>query len=94
MKKYKYCADGGCLMLGNALFTCHYPNGYGDGEFYVFVNNNPKFDATCKAHYVGSVEGKINVYADDCSTDTVLCQLEGRYGVFADCGTMYLEKWA
>lgn len=93
MKKYIYSCDGGALMLGNDDFTCHYLNGYGDGEFCVFVCNVVPKAKRGVVKFVGSVQGKFKVYGYDCDKDEVLCELDGTYGVYCNNGDMYLEKW-
>lgn len=93
MKKYTYACDGGALMVGNDDFTVHFLNGYGDGHFSVFVCDTIPKGKKNKVDFVGSIDGKFNIYEYDCSKDKVLCKLEGRYGVYCDNGDMYLERW-
>ncbi|MBR5272780.1 MAG: hypothetical protein IKU25_05230, partial [Clostridia bacterium] len=81
----------GSLMVGNDDFTVHFPNGYGDGVFTVTVSDKKP---TGKRHkFIGSIDGKFNVYDDDCDKDTVLCELDGTYGVYCNNGDIYLVKW-
>ena len=86
---YDYSCDGGSLMLGNRDFQVAFPNGFGDGEFPVYIGNTGY--TVCKEFYgdrvrfVGSIEGTFNVYAYDCLTkdelinpDHILVTLTGR----------------
>ena len=104
MKKYRYSCDGGSLMIGNADFACHYPNEYGDGTHTVIVSEVNEVKTPQDLYkFVGCVIGKAKVYNYDCydekereDPENVLCELNGRYGVYAkkgDCGDMLIEHW-
>lgn len=101
---YEYSCDGGSLMLGNKDFQVAFPNGFGDGGFPVYIGGPGR--RVCKefhgdrVRFVGSIEGKFNVYSYDClngdelvDSDNILVTLNGRYGVYACEGYMFLEKW-
>lgn len=42
MKEFNYSTDGGSLMLGTEEFKAHYSNGYGDGNFTVYIDESGK----------------------------------------------------
>lgn len=101
---YEYSCDGSALMLGNKDFQVDFPNGYGDGGFPVYIGGPGR--RVCKefhgdrVRFVGSIEGEFNVYSYDClngdelvDSDNILVTLNGRYGVYACEGYMFLEKW-
>ena len=101
---YEYSCDGGSLMLGNKDFQVAFPNWFGDGEFPVYIGTTGY--TVCKefhgdrVRFVGSIEGEFNVYSYDClngdeliNPDYILVTLNGRYGVYACEGYMFLEKW-
>lgn len=93
MKKFNYFADGGSLMLGTKTFKARYSNGYGDGDFTVYIDESGK-DADGKIwKYIDIVEGKFNVYDCDGRDAEVLTTLNGCYGVYHNRGDMLLVKW-
>lgn len=107
MKVYEYSCDGGSLMIGSVDFACHYGNNFGDGSHLVYLFENGEMkkryrDVNKVWEFVGSVLGKANVYDYDCydkderaNKDNVLCELNGRYGVYAkrNNGDMAIEYW-
>lgn len=92
MKKYHYACDGGSIMLGTETFKAHYNNGFGDGEFKVEIYGE-NTEIPDKYKFVDSVEGKFNVYDYDCGDAEVLCELQGRYGIYHYSGDIILQKW-
>lgn len=101
MRKFKYDCDGGCIMLGNASSRVCFPNGFGDGEFTVYVCDKNKKD-TKHYEFLGTVSGSVvNIYSYDCLWGDELLEAEnirytlpeGRYAVYANSGTIILEKW-
>ena len=100
MKKKIYGCDGGCIMIGNGSFRVHIPNGIGDGDHFVYVySKGEKFDLGSKT-WMCSIEGTdIFVYRYDCLSKEELFQpknlvlmLSGRYGVYADRGSVHLVE--
>lgn len=93
MKEFNYSADGGLLMLGTEAFKAHYSNGYGDGNFTVYIDESGKAPDNILWKFVDSVEGQFNVYDYDCGNAKILTTLNGRYGVYRNHGDMLLVKW-
>lgn len=93
MKKFNYSTDGGSLMLGTEAFKAHYSNGYGDGDFTVFIDESGKDPDEKRWKYVDSVEGQFNVYDCDTKDAEVLTALNGCYGIYCYHGDMLLVKW-
>lgn len=101
---YEYSCDGGTLMLGNKDFQASFLNGFGDGCFPIYIGtlgrSVPKEFHGDRVRFVGSIEGEFNVYSYDwlkgdelVNSDNILATLNGRYGVYACEGYMFLEKW-
>lgn len=101
---YEYSCDGGALMLGNKDFQVDFPNDYRDGRHSVYIGKSGYTVASefhgDRVKFVGSIEGEFNVYSYDClrgeeliDSDNILVTLNGRYGVYACDGWMFLEKW-
>lgn len=101
---YEYSCDGGSLMLGNKDFQVAFPNDYGDGRHLVYIGTTgrtvPDTFHGDRVKFVGSIQGEFNVYSYDCleeselvDSDNILVTLNGRYGVYACEGYMFLEKW-
>ena len=98
MKKYTYSCDGGSLLVGNPACVTHIVNGYGDGEFGVYLlDDGDKLKDGLK--FITSIRGyDIKVYDYDCLR---LCELEehvlfgltGRFGIYSDGGDIYIERW-
>lgn len=93
MKEFNYSTDGGSLMLGTEAFKAHYSNGYGDGNFPVYIDESGKDPDSNYWDYVDSVEGQFNIYDDDGRYAEVLTTLNGRYGIYNHLGGMLLVKW-
>lgn len=93
MKEFNYSADGGSLMLGTEAFKAHYSNGYGDGDFTVYIDESGKDPDEKRWKFIDSVEGQFNVYDYDGKSAEVLIALNGRYGVYNNHGDMLLVKW-
>lgn len=93
MKKFNYSADGGSLMVGTEAFKAHYSNGYGDGDFTVYIDEDGNDPDSNHWKFLDSVEGQFNVYDDDGRYAEVLTTLNGRYGIFSNHGDMLLVKW-
>lgn len=93
MKQFTYFADAGSVMVGNDDFKALYGNKYGDGEFSLFVEDFYDEINTDKYTFISVVNGKFNVYNYDCSGAEVLCELNGRYGIFANYGDIVFKKW-
>lgn len=91
MKEFNYSTDGGSLMLGTKAFKAHYSNGYGDGKFTVYIDENGNDPDNWK--FVDSVEGQFNVYDYDTNDAEILTTLSGRYGIYCKHGNMLLVKW-
>lgn len=96
MKKYTYYCDGGSLKLGNGNFTATYGNDFGDGDFEVRIYDSEeevmKDYELNQLNFKGSVEGEISIYEYDCGNE-ILTTINGRYGIYAHCGDIILEKW-
>ena len=92
---YEYSCDGGSLMLGNKDFQVAFPNDYGDGRHSVYVGTAgrtvPDTFHGDRVKFVGSIDClEENELVD---SDNILVTLNGRYGVYACEGYMFLEKW-
>lgn len=94
MKKYIYSCDGGCIKIGNEQFNVHLPNGYGDGFHRIYVGTEKEIEnlRPKDSEFIGSIEGKFNVYEYDCGNE-ILFELEGCYAIFKYKGTIYFERW-
>lgn len=92
MKEFNYSADGGSLMLGTEAFKAHYSNGYGDGNFPVYIDESGKDPNNKHWKFVDSVEGQFNVYDYDGKGAEVLTTLNGCYGIYNHFGGMLLVK--
>lgn len=100
MREFKYCCDGGTIMMGTSKCRFSIPNDYGDGTFNVyilpkdeslggFVSDITKFYDDWD--WRGCVEGEdIKIYSYDCvhsekeADEYVLTTLSGRYHVYAE----------
>lgn len=95
-KKFTFSCYAGSLMLGTEAFKAHYHNGYGDGDFTVFIDDNKEVDTytTERWHFLDCVCGNFCVFKSDSDRETeVLIELSGRYAVFNRCGDILLQKW-
>lgn len=94
MKKYYYTAEAGSVMLGTEGFKAHYPNGSGDGDFKIYIDEaddvaNPE---AVGWHFVDVVEGIFDVYDYDCYEAERLTSLIGRYLIYSRSGDILLKK--
>ena len=93
----RYSCDGGSIMIGNRDSRVCFPNGFGDGDFNVSIN-----ESCIGWRWVGTAEGDcFHVYSYDClhgdeldNKENILYTLSGRYGVFCNLGDIVLEKWS
>lgn len=91
-------SDAGSVKLGDVAGTCGFmvPNGYGDGCHGVTIVKRGGFNKHAMRN-VTSVEGRFQIYTYDCADlapagpDAKV--IEGRYGVYAQDGTVFFEKW-
>lgn len=104
MKEAKYSADGGAICIGSGKCQSCFPNGYGDGEFTVYVIENEEERKQNNFYkdwrWVGSVQGtKIRVYNYDCYSnkeelkENIVFELSGRYGIYVNEGNVVLVNW-
>ena len=100
MKRKLYGCDGGSICIGTSEARACYTNGFGDGSHWVYVCEHHEKDLD-GWDFKGAVEGpNIRVFDYDCLTTEecednkhVLFKLSGRFGIFADNGTIVLERW-
>lgn len=91
-------SDAGSVKLGDVAGTCGFMvlNGYGDGCHGVTIVKRGGFNKHAM-RIVTSVEGRFQIYTYDCADlapagpDAKV--IEGRYGVYAQDGTVFFEKW-
>jgi hypothetical protein len=97
-----YGCDAGSLLIGNKDFTCHIGNGYGDGEYPVFISQTVVKSEDKRAYeFVTDVRGTFFVYNYDCyktekeltDAKNIIVQLSGWYAIYRNNGKMLLEKW-
>lgn len=99
MKKYYLSSDIGSVLVGNKDFGVALPNIGGDGTTMLLIVDHI---SEIKSEYNGSyeffncIEGKFNVYRDDCSErddEDIVATIDGRYGVYRGDMLVVLEKW-
>lgn len=72
-------------------------NGFGDGSHGVAIVKCGGFNEHAM-RFITSVEGRFQIYTYDCADlapvgpDAKI--IEGRYGVYAQDGTVFFEKWS
>lgn len=95
-----YCdSDVGSVLIGNKDWTFDVPNFGGDGvtDIFVFDNENAFDDYRREFKYISSVQGKFNIYSNDCAFEAndedVLLTLKGRYGVYRGEHKVAFVKW-
>lgn len=111
MIKKTYSCDSifGSILIGTVGARVQIPNCYGDGEhnIYVYQSNEPVPDNT---EFRGAIEGEdikvfnydgystreLNDLIEDGTTDVILFELKGRFGIYAvkNSGDMILQRWA
>lgn len=90
-------SDAGSVQLGDLAGTCGFliPNGYGDGSHAVRIVERRGFNKHAM-RFITSVEGRFQIYTYDCCNLTPAGPdakvIEGRYGVYAQDGTVVFEK--
>lgn len=92
-------SDAGSVKLGDVAGTCGFmvPNGFGDGSHGVAIVERRGFNEHAM-RFITSVEGRFQIYTYDCADlapagpDAKI--IEGRYGVYAQDGTVFFEKWS
>lgn len=95
---FSVVSDAGSVKLGDLAGTCGFmvPNGFGDGCHEVGIVKKGGFNNRAM-RFITSVEGKFQIYAYDCADlapagpDAKV--IEGCYGVYAQDGTVFFEKW-
>ena len=108
MEKKTYTCDGGSLAIGTVNARASFPNCFGDGAWNVYLYGTGE-ELPPHTVFRGAVEGNnIQVFAYDCysnkelkdliedgTTDVILFELKGRFGVFAieNSGDMILQRW-
>lgn len=94
---FKTFSDQGGVLVGNESFQTLIRNGYGDGvtrNAVLPLKNIADFDKWDKLmNNTGiTLEGKFNIYTDDCQTKDVEKVLNGRYAVYYYNGlVLFLE---
>lgn len=92
-------SDAGSVKLGDLAGICGFliPNGNGDGSHAVRIVERGGFNKSAM-RFITSVEGQFQIYTYDCADlapagpDAKI--IEGRYGVYAQDGTVFFEKWS
>lgn len=95
MKKFKSYADAGSILIGTTDFGILISNDYGDCETTIIVGTQEDLDAFNKK-FLTCLDGKFNIYRYDCcqrKENDILTTLNGKYGIYNACGTVYFEEW-
>ena len=106
-RQYKYSADAGSLLIGDANFVFRLGNGYGDGEYKFRVYNEGLNYKEEEENWVFeiSIDGIFYVFKDDCLEKEERAEaiakrkavkLEGYYGIFTSKtldGNIAFVKW-
>lgn len=94
---FKTFSDRGGVLVGNESFQTLIRNGYGDGitrNAILPLKNISDFDKWDKLMNNTNItlEGKFNIYTDDCQTEDVEKELNGKYAVYYYNGlVLFLE---
>ena len=94
---FKTFSDRGGVLVGNEDFQILVRNGQGDGITRVAVLPLTKledFDFWSNLMVEANIflEGKFNIYLDDCSTEDISRELNGKYAVYYYAGlVLFLE---